>query len=321
MGLRAYIIKRVLQIPPTILVIMLLNFTLLHLGGDPAYVLAGVDASEEYIEAVRERYGLNKPFYEQLFIYMSMVLHGDLGYSWRTNRPAIDVIMEKVPNTILLVLSGQILGIVIGISSGIFVARKYPSKIETTISTISLVLSSIPIFWFGLMMLIMFSVYIDLFPISGMITVTEKLTGIDYILDLLWHLVLPVITMAAAWLIPIYQRITTSSILEVMREDYIVTAKAKGLSEQQIFVKHALRNALLPTISIIGLYIGLMFSGAILTESIFTWPGIGRLMLESTMSRDFPVLMGIFLMVSICVIIATLITDIIYAIVDPRIRY
>lgn len=322
MGLKGYIIKRVLQMIPAIFAIMVFNFAIIHMGGDPAYILAGEEATPEYIEVVRERFGLNESMPVQFFKYISNILRGDLGHSWRWSLPVVQIIGERIPNTLLLVFTSQILGILIGVILGVFAARKYPSKTETALSGITLVLYSIPLFWFGLILLIMFAVYVRWFPIGGIMSIGIEEKGVIYIiLDRLLHLFLPVVTMTVAWLIPMYQRITTASVIEVMRENFITTARAKGLDESAIFIKHALRNALLPTITVAGMYLGLMFSGAILTETIFSWPGVGRLMFEATINRDFPVLMGIFLMVSVAVVIATLITDIVYAILDPRITY
>lgn len=321
MGIRGYIFKRLLQMIPTILLIITINFIIIQMSGDPAYALAGEEASPEYIEVIRERYGLNRPVHVQFFTYVTNILRGDLGYSWRWSLPVVQIIGERIPNTLFLVLTGQIIAVIMGVVIGVFTARKYPSKIETLITSISLVLYSIPIFWAGLIMLILFSVNLRWFPLGGIMSLGIEREGINYLIDRIWHLVLPLITMSCAWLIPMYQRVTHASVIEVMKEDFVITAKAKGLKENTIFMKHILRNALLPTVTMAGLYLGLMFSGAILTETIFSWPGIGRLMYEATVNRDFPVLMGIFLMVSITTIISTLITDIIYAILDPRITY
>lgn len=320
MGLIKYILKRILQMIPTILAIIVFNFVLIQMGGDPAYILAGEEATPEFLEVVRERYGLNKPVHVQLFLYLSNVIRGDLGRSWRWSVPVIQIIGERLPNTLILVLSSQILAITIGVMLGVYAARSYPSKRETALSGISLIMYSIPLFWFGLLLLIIFGVYLRWFPLGGIMDIIEKKTGVEYVLDRLRHLVLPVATMTISWLIPMYQRITASSVIEVMKEDYITTARAKGLSEGGVFVKHALRNALLPTVTVAGMFLGSMFSGAILTETIFSYPGVGRLVIEATFNRDFPVLMGIFIMVSVAVVFASLITDIVYAILDPRIR-
>ncbi|MFC1804199.1 ABC transporter permease [Thermoproteota archaeon] len=321
MGLRGYIVRRMFQLIPMIFGLLVINFTLIHMGGDPVYVLAGEDASPEYLEVVRERYGLNKPLHIQFIAYISNVLQGDLGTSWRWSEPVSKIIWERIPNTLLLVFTSQILGILMGIILSIITARIYPSKTEAIISGILLAFYSMPLFWFGVIMLIIFAFQLRWFPIGGIISIDKELTGTSYILDRLWHLFLPVFTMTVAWLMPMYQRITSASVIEVMNEDFITTARAKGMDEWSVFIKHALRNALLPTVTVAGMYFGLMFSGAILTETIFSWPGIGRLMFEATINRDFPVLMGIFLIVSITVLLATLLTDIVYAILDPRITY
>jgi len=320
MGMKKYVIKRLLLMIPSILAIIVFNFVLIHLGGDPTNILAGEEATPEYIEALRERYGLNEPIYVQLFLYLSNVLKGELGRSWRWNTPVTKIIVERLSNTLILVFTSQVLAITIGVFLGVYTAKSYPSKKETVLYSISLILYSIPLFWFGLIMMIVFAYYLRWFPLGGIMSVIDHKEGFAYILDRLWHMVLPVTTMTIAWLIPMYQRITASSVIEVMKEDYITTARAKGLDERRVFINHALRNALLPTVTVAGMFLGQMFSGAILTETIFSYPGVGRLMIEATFNRDFPVLMGIFLMVSIAVVLASLITDLVYAILDPRIR-
>jgi peptide/nickel transport system permease protein len=320
MGMKKYVIKRLLLMIPSILAIIVFNFVLIHLGGDPTNVLAGEMATPEFIEALRERYGLNEPIHVQLFLYLSNVLRGDLGRSWRWSMPVSQLIANRLPNTLLLVITSQILAIAIGVLLGVYTAKSYPSRKETFLSSISLIMYSIPLFWFGLIMLIVFAFYLRWFPLGGIMSVLERKEGFAYVLDRIWHMVLPVATMTIAWLIPMYQRITASSVIEVMNEDYITTARAKGLDEGGVFIHHALRNALLPTVTVAGMFLGLMFSGAILTETIFSYPGVGRLMIEATFNRDFPVLMGIFLMVSVAVVFASLITDIAYAMLDPRIR-
>jgi peptide/nickel transport system permease protein len=321
MGLKEYIIKRLLQLIPTILIVIVFNFVLIHLApGDPALIIAGDSATGGYLEALREKYGLNKPLQDQLFIYLSKILRGDLGYSITYNAPVSEIILERIPRTLMLVFASELFSIVIGIIIGAYSARNYLSKRDIIISLIAIIIYSMPVFWVGLLLLIYFGVNLRLLPIGGMWTILGTRGGVEHILDVARHLILPGLTLASLF-IPQYIRLTRASIAEVMREDYITTARAVALNPRKIFMKHALRNAILPLVTSIGMWLGSIFGGAILTERVFSWPGMGRLMVQSIFLRDYPVIMGIFIITSITITIAMLLTDISYAYLDPRIVY
>lgn len=322
MRMSGYVIRRILEMIPVVLIVIVFNFTLIHLApGDPVTILAGEAGTREYVEATRKRYGLDEPIYKQLAIYLINVLRGDLGYSFAHSRPVLELIIEKTPATLLLVLTSQSLSIVFGTILGAFCARRYRTKTDYVISFLSLIMYSIPGYWLGLILILVFGIGLRVFPIWGMISAGAGFTGIDYIKDILWHLFLPALTLSAAWLTPLFTRIARSSVIEVMKEDYITVARAKGLTENTIFFKHALRNALIPTVTQAGLILGFVLGGALMTETIFAWPGLGRFMYESIFRRDYPVLMGLFLVTSLCVVAAGLITDIIYGFLDPRVVY
>lgn len=317
-----YIIRRIIQMIPVILIIIVFNFTLIHLApGDPATVLAGENATKEYIEAARKRYGLDKPLYEQLGIYLAGILTGDLGYSFAFSRPVIRLIAERIPATVLLVFTSQILSLVFGTLMGAFSAKKYGTKIDIAISSVSILMYSMPIYWFGLVLILVFGITFPVFPIWGMVSMGMGLTGFDYVKDLLWHLFLPALTLSGVWLTPLFTRLARSSVIEVMKEDYVTVARAKGLTENTVFFKHALRNALLPSVTQAGLLLGFVLGGALMTETVFAWPGLGRFMYEAVFRRDYPVLMGLFLVTSVTVVIAGLITDVVYGFLDPRVVY
>jgi peptide/nickel transport system permease protein len=303
------------------IVIIALNFSLIQLApGDPALALAGEYAGPKYIEAVRREYGLDKPVYERLIIYLSKVLRGDLGNSYAYATPVISVIVERIPATLLLTLTALLISVVVGIFLGAHTAQHYSSKTDTSVSALTFVMYSMPVFWTGLMLILLFAIRLQWFPTSGIVSVLEKKTGGGYILDVLWHLVLPVVTLTI-WYMPPFLRVARASVVEVMSEDFIVACRAAGLSDRMVFFKHALRNALLPSVTLIGLRLGFALNGAVLTETVFGWPGMGRLMYEAVFTRDYPLLMGIFLFASLCVLALTLVTDIVYALLDPRVTY
>jgi peptide/nickel transport system permease protein len=317
-----YILWRLAQMIPVVLVIIVINFTLIHLApGDPAVVLAGEYASADYIQSIRDAYGLEQPLVQQLGQYIVHVIQLDLGRSYSYNRPVIEIIMSRVPATLLLVITAQVLGVVVGTTLGTFAAMRYPSRTDSVLSMVSLGSYSMPVFWLGLMMILFFAVWTRWLPTSGMFDVASEATGLAAFGDLLRHMVLPVSSLMIGWTVPTFMRLGRASVIEIAREDFIMTARAKGLDEQAVYFKHALRNALLPTVTMAGLYLGLTLTGAVLTETVFSWPGIGRLMYEAVMSRDYPLLMGIFIFSAFLVVIASLLTDIVYAMLDPRVNY
>ena len=321
MNLRNYILRRSVQAIPLIFGVIILNFTLIHLApGDIALIMAGEDAAPEYVEALRTKFGLDKPIPEQLMIYISNILKGDFGYSFANRQPVVKVILERVPATVLLISCSMLFSIFIGILLGVNASKSPYSRADNATTVGSLLGFSIPNFWLGIMLMLVFSLTLGIFPVQGMYTVGVEMSGIERLIDIAWHLVLPALVLGTARTAR-YARMTRASMLDVMDQDYIITARAKGCNGRLVLFDHALKNALLPVVTMIGLNFGSIITGATLTETVFAWPGIGRLMKDSIFRRDYPVLMGLFIMVSISIIIATILTDILYAYLDPRIRY
>lgn len=321
MSLRNYILRRSVQAIPLIFGVIILNFTLIHLApGDIALIMAGEDAAPEYIEALRTKFGLDKPIHEQLMIYISNILKGDFGYSFANRQPVVKVILERVPATVLLISCSMLFSISIGILLGVNASKSPYSRADNATTVGSLLGFSIPNFWLGIMLMLVFSLTLGIFPVQGMYTVGVEMSGIERWIDIARHLVLPALVLGTAKTAR-YARMTRATMLDVLDQDYIITARAKGCNGRLVLFDHALKNALLPVVTMIGLNFGSIITGATLTETVFAWPGIGRLMKDSIFRRDYPVLMGLFIMVSISIIIATILTDILYAYLDPRIRY
>jgi peptide/nickel transport system permease protein len=318
---RRYALRRVVQILPVMFFIAVINFLLIHLApGDPAAALAGEGAPQEFIEALRVDYGLDKPLLEQLATYLATLVTGDLGYSFAYRRPVVEVIVERLPATALLVFASQIPAIVLGTLLGAYSARHYPSKIDNAVTAVSLSLYAVPIFWSGLLLILVFAVWLRWLPASGMVSLTAPSEGFGRVVDIARHMALPT-TALFLYSLPTYVRLTRASVIEIMREDFVTTARAIGYSENVVFFRHALRNALLPAVTVAGLSLSFVFAGALLTETVFGWPGMGRLMYEGVLKRDYPVLMGVFLVTSALVLIVGIITDMIYAALDPRVSY
>ncbi len=302
--------------------------------GDPARVLAGEHATEEYVQATRERWGLDQPMYMQYYIWFKSLLRGDLGRSIATHSPVIEEILNRFPATLELSLFAMVLAILIGILAGIISAVHQYSFFDYFSMSIALFGISMPVFWLGLMLMFVFGLWLDILPISGRINVSipfQNITGL-YVLDSLltfnWralgssllHLVLPGIALGTIPMAMI-ARITRSSMLEVIRQDFIRTERAKGLPEKSVIYKHALKNALIPIITVIGMEFGLLLGGAILTETVFAWPGLGRYTVDAVYARDYPAIQGSVLFIAFLFVIVNLITDVLYAYINPRIRY
>ena len=303
--------------------VVILNFLLIRLApGDPAVVIAGEmgGATEEMLESIREDYGLNKPVLTQLWIYISGVATGNLGESFFFNQPVSSLIAARVGPTILLVISAQIISIVLGVFLGVIAARKPNGVMSAFVSVFATICYSVPVFWTGIMLIILFASAIPIFPVEGMQSV--KLRGAPFItqaLDEAHHLVLPAFTLAIIYLAQ-YARLSRASMLEVLGSDYIRTARAKGSPERTVLFKHALRNAALPILTVAGLQFGNLISGALLVETVFNWPGMGRLAFESILRRDYPTIMGVLFFASAMVVVANILTDISYRWADPRLR-
>ncbi len=316
-----FFIRRAVQSLFLILILIAVNFLLIHVApGNPVHMLAGQSGDEKYYEFIRAKFGLDQPLTTQLWIYLSGVLRGDLGYSLGYQQPVLRVILERIPATLLLMLSAILLSTTVGVVLGVEAARRENSFIDRAINTVALLGYSIPSFSIGLLLLIVFALHIGLFPAQNMSSANQELTGLTYLLDVLRHLTLPAATLAIVQFAQV-MRLTRTQMLTVLRENFITTARAKGLRERQVIYGHALRNALIPLVTILGSDFGTLLSGAVLVETVFAWPGLGRLLIDSIAMRDYPVLMGIFLMISISVAVANLCTDLVYSLLDPRVKY
>lgn len=314
-----YLAERIMQLVPMVLAVVVINFLIVHLTpGDPAAALAGENASPEYIEAMRTAYGLDKSLPEQFWIYLTHLVQGDLGMSYNYRRDVTGLILERIPATLLLIAASQIPALLIGILLGVVSIRYEGRAVDKIISAVTLAFYSVPVFWTGIMLILFFSVTLGVTPSSGMESVIPA-TGPARVVDILRHLVLPC-TALFIYALPSYVRLTRATLSGVMRENYIATVRVMGFRPNRILGHYALRNALLPTVTHLGLAIGFMFAGALLTETVFAWPGMGRLMFEAVFQRDYPVVMGVFLLTAICVAVAGLLTDIVYALLDPRVR-
>lgn len=313
---------RLVQSLALLVCVVVLNFLLIQLApGDTVSVIVGEmgGASPETIAALKAEYGLDQSIPAQLGIYLGKVLTGDLGYSHYFNRPVLGLILERLPATILLVVTSLILAFVVGTALGIFSARRPKGILSHFVTVFSLAGFSAPVFWTGLMMLIVFASLIPLFPVSGMADVARPGQGLGYVLDVLHHLVLPAVTLGMIY-VASYSRLSRTSMLDVLSADYIRTARAKGLPERRVVYKHALRNALLPVVTMVGMEFGQLFAGAVLVETVFNWPGLGRLAYESILRRDYPTLLAILLFSAMLVMVANILTDLAYRLIDPRIR-
>ena len=320
--MKRYIGKRALSGLLVVLLSVCFNFTLIRLApGDPIRIMAGTDnPNEEMIEALQQKYGLDKSIPEQFVMFLGNVAKGDLGYSYISDDSVIKLIGEKIGPTLALSLTAVLLSVTIGTLIGIYAARKNGSKFDQFVCSISYVFDATPGFWLGLMMILIFASTLKWFPTSGMVNLRANYKGFAYFADVCRHLVLPITTMVLTQT-PYYFRIARSSVLQVMSEDFITTFKATGMKESRIFNKYVLRNAILPTVTVLGMSLAFLLSGSVLIETVFAWPGMGRLMFSSISKRDYPVLTGIYLVTSVVICIAMILVDILYGFIDPRIRY
>lgn len=302
-----YTLRRILIALPAIFGVIVVVFAMVRLApGDPAVLLAGEFADQATIERIRERFGLDRSMPEQFAVFVSNLAQGDLGRSTRTNRLVTEDLAQFFPNTLELAFGAIIVALVIGIPAGVLSAVKRNSWVDALVTFIALLGVSMPVFWFGLLAILFFSVELGWFPVAGRGTFS--------------HVVLPAITLGVSST-AIIARMTRSSMLEVLDQDYVRTARAKGLMGRTTIIKHALRNALVPVVTIGGLEFGRLMAGAVLTETVFTWPGVGRLLVDSILARDYPVVQGAVLLIAVSFIIVNLLVDLIYGLIDPRIRY
>jgi ABC-type dipeptide/oligopeptide/nickel transport system permease component len=304
--MQRYILKRVIQGLICLVAISIIVFSLVHLSGDPAMLLLGPDATEEDYQEIRSRLGLDRPLYTQYFDYISRAVRGDLGQSIQMNRPTMEIFAERFPNTLELGLAAMVWALLLGIPIGIWSAVKVGTWFDNFGKIFALLGQATPVFWLGIMLVLLFSVYLRWLPTAGM-------GGIA-------NLVLPSFTLGY-YITASFTRLTRSTMLDVLDSEYIKMARIKGVSENMVIIKHAFKNAMLPVLTLGALNLIMLLNGAVLTETIFNWPGVGRLVVSAVFARDFPMVQTCLLIGSGLFVITNLLVDIIYCYIDPRIRY
>ena len=322
MALLYAIATRIMYAGILLLAVIILNFGMMHLApGDVADSISQSmgGADEEVLNEIRVTYGLDRPFIVQLGSYIGKVMRFDLGYSFFYTQPVSQLILQKLPATLLLVLTAQFLALIVGVFLGVYSAQRPNGLSSHFVSFFALFGYSAPVFWSGLLLLIGFSLHIQWFPVAGMRDVTIEGNFLEEAIDIIRHMVLPVITLASIFL-ALYSRLSRATMMEVLGSDYIRTAKSKGLTDREIIYKHALKNSLSPVITLAGLQFSAVVSGAILVESVFSWPGLGTLAFESIIARDTPTILGILFFSALVVIVGNLLTDLTLRLVDPRVR-
>ncbi|NUU74561.1 ABC transporter permease [Paenibacillus xylanilyticus] len=317
-----YIARRAVTGTLTVIVAIVFSFLLIHLApGDPVSILSGRDNPSPAMEqALREKYGLDQSVGMQLLTYFKNLLQGDLGQSISNNRPVTEMIGERIGPTLLLSLTTAILSLIIGTALGIYCARRAGSKLDTAMNGISYLFDAMPGFWLGMMLIMIFASWLNILPTAGMVDLRGGYTGFVHVMDVMKHLILPGMTLTLISA-PYFFRIARSSVLQVMSEDFVTTLRATGMNEGRIFRKYVFKNAVLPTITVFGITLAYIFTGVAIIEIVFSWPGMGSFMLKAISSRDYPLLMGIYLILSISVAVTMIIVDLLYAFIDPRIRY
>ncbi|WP_022719843.1 ABC transporter permease [Rhodopseudomonas sp. B29] len=322
MTLLVHLFGKLANAAALLLAVLVLNFCLIHTApGDPVQVIAGEmgGASAEVIASLRAKYGLDHSLIEQLFTYLHNVLRGDFGYSYYFNQPVLGLIAQRLPATLYLALASVVMAVVIGTLLGVASARRPNGLFSHAVTVVSLAGYAAPVFWTGLLLLLLFGSVWPILPVNGMSDVVHPKQGIAHLLDVLKHLILPSATLAMVFVAQ-YSRLARVNMIDVLSADYVRTARAKGLPESVVIFKHALRNALIPIVTVVGLQFGNLFAGAVLVETVYSWPGMGRLVYDSILRRDYPTLMAVLFFSAVLVIAANIITDLVYRLIDPRIR-
>lgn len=311
----AYIIRRLLFLVPVALLVSFITFMLIHLvPGDPARVLLGEDSTPEAVAALHQELGLDRPLYEQYGLWLNQAIHGNLGESIQLHQPVLQAIIQRLPVTIELGVAALLFSLALALPLGMTAATRRGSRLDWLLNIGSLLGTTIPPFVLGLLLILVFAVILRIFPPGGYVPFTEDP------LENLHDLILPMIALGSAT-VAINFRQTRASMIEVLSQDYVRTARAKGLSEQRINYRHALPNALLPLLTLVGLQAGAILAGAIVIETIFLWPGVGQLTVSSILSKDYPVVQGVVLLSALSYILINLLVDLSYTVVDPRISY
>ena len=315
--MRRYVVRRLLLLVPVLLGVSIIIFMVLHLSpGDPAEIMLGSQATQADLERLRVELGLTQPLYIQYVHWLGLVVRGDLGRSIWMKRPVLGEVLERFKATLVLTGAGLLLSTVVGLAFGIASAVRPNSLLDRASAVASLFGASMPVFWLGIVLMVLFALWLGWLPASGMYA---PYGGGD-LRDLLAHLTLPAFTLAAAS-VTIIARLTRSTMLETLGQDYIRTARAKGVVERAVVLRHGLKNALIPIVTVVGVQAGYLLGGAVLTETVFAWPGVGTLMVQGILARDFPLVQGCVLVVALSFVVINLIVDLLYAWLDPRIHY
>jgi peptide/nickel transport system permease protein len=314
--------RRLVQAVPLMLGVVVINFILIHLA--PGSFLELMTAENQVsdpatVELLRKTYGMDDPLWLQLAKYIWALLHLDFGFSYRQNMPVIDAIAINLPATLLLMISSIALAFAVGVAAGVVASMKVRTFWDSLVSVAAIFFFAAPSFWLGIMMIVLFAVKLGWMPVGGMATIGGAGNGLWGVLDILHHLILPTLALSLFYA-AIYARVMRSSMLEVSQLDFVRTARAKGLSRNQVTVHHVLRNALLPVVTILGVQMGTVLAGSVVIESVFSWPGVGSLLFDSVSSRNYPVVLGIMVLGSLVVITANIAVDLVYMWLDPRIE-
>jgi len=303
--MRSYVVHQLVQLVVVVIGISILAFVILHVLGDPVLLLLPQNAGKEEFERYRKLLGLDQPLWVQYWKFASQAVQGDFGKSWYADTPAFSLVLERMPPTIYLTLAGLVVALLISLPLGILAALKRHSFVDTLCTAIAVAGQAMPLFWFGIMLIIIFAVWLRALPASGYGT---------------WqHFVMPAFCLGAA-LAPITMRLVRSGVIEVLSMEYITTARAKGVGERTVVIKHAFRNACIPIITILGLQFGQLLGGAIITETVFAWPGVATLTVESIRNQDFPVVQCAVVLLALLIVTANVIVDLVVGFIDPRIR-
>lgn len=320
-GQGRYVLLRLVQVLPTVAGVVLLGFVLIHVApGDPVLALAGESGDAEYYAAVRERFGLDRSLPEQFVAYVRALVVGDLGTSFVHGRSATTLIAERLPATLLLTTSALVLSTIGGMLVGTMSAVRHGRPVDTVLNLSSLGLYAAPVFWLGQLAILGLSLRLGWFPVQGMTSARGGATGVAHVLDVAHHLALPAVVLASQQLAAV-SRLTRAGLVDELASDHVRTARAKGVREPVVVLRHALRRPLLPVLTVIGGRVGHLVAGTVIIETVFGWPGVGRLLLASVTARDIPVVLAVFLLVALAVVLANVLTDLAYAWVDPRVRY
>jgi len=316
-----YLIRRLVQIVPAIAAIIVITFVIIHIApGDPVDAVASGNGDDQYYAFMRDKFGLDEPMWTQFRTFVGNVLGGDLGVSFAQGQRVSTLIWDRLPSTLLLMGSALVLSSVGGVALGLLAAKRPFRFVDLGISTAALMGYALPVFWLAQLALLGLAFELGWFPIQGMTDARADYTGLAHYRDVAYHLVLPSLVLAVSE-VALVARVARTGLIQQNGADYVRTAKSKGLSANESLLRHALPNAMLPVVTVIGGRIGSLFSGAVLVETVFGWPGMGRLLLQASENRDHPVLLGLVLVVAFSVVLANLLTDLVYAWIDPRIRF